>query len=122
MTVTWSPPKNEDCIAFYDVIINLDNATAHSMSAFLLAKSRLDFKHTNNYSHTAVLPCGSYNATVSITAENICSLRSAAATLPVSEMMCATNVCSGTKLHDCHSIIDILLILVPCIITGLLLQ
>ena len=120
MIITWSPPENEDCIAFYDAIITLDNTTEDSMSASLVAKSRLDF----NYSYTAVLPCGSHNATVTLISENICGLRSDAATKTVSEMMCVMNVCptcGGTKRHD--NIIDTLLVLVSCtvLITGLLL-
>ena len=109
MTVTWSSPENEDCTAFYEAIINLNNTTELTgISAFLVAKSRLDSKQTN-YLHTAVLPCGSYNATV--TAENICGLRSDAVTLTRSKIMC-----SGTKLHDNN----ILLVLCSILITGLL--
>lgn len=118
MTVTWSPPENEDCIAFYEAIITVDNTTEHTGIA--VAKSSLDFKQAN-YSHTAVLPRESYNATV--TAENICGLRSEAVTLTLSKMMCAVNVCpiatcSGTKVHD-KNIINTLLVLCSILITGL---
>ena len=105
MTVSWKPPENEDCIAFYDVMATLDNTTDHSSVAFLVAKSS-----QTAYSHTAVLPQGSYNATV--TAENIYGIRSEAspATLTASEMTCAMNVCptcGGTKSYD--NVVDTLL-------------
>ena len=93
LTVSWNS-SNEDCIAFYDVMVTHENTTDHSVS--LVAKS-----NQTSYSCSVVLPQGSYNATV--IAENTCGLRSeeSTATLNVSE--CAMTVCpkcGGTKSHD----------------------
>ena len=113
MTVIWKPPENEDCIAFYDVMVTLDNTTDHSSAVFLVAKSS-----QTAYSHTAVLPRGSYNAIVA--AENTCGISEASTpTLTASEMTCAMNVCptcGGTKSYA--NIVDTLLW--PAILTALL--
>ena len=93
LTVSWNS-SNEDCIAFYDVMITHENTTDHSVS--LVAKS-----NQTSYSCSVVLPQGSYNATVTV--ENTCGLRSeeSTATLNVSE--CAMTVCpkcGGTRSPD----------------------
>ena len=114
VTVTWSPPENEDCITFYDIMVTLDNTTDHTSAAFLVAAKSSQTAY--NYSHTAVLPRGSYNATA--TAENICGKRSETSktTLTASKMTCAMNVCptcGGT--NSCANTL-----LWPAILTALL--
>ena len=88
LTVSWNS-SNEDCIAFYDVMITHENTTDHSVS--LVAKS-----NQTSYSCSVVLPQGSYNATV--IAENTCGLRSEESTATLNVSMTVCPKCGGTSI------------------------